>query len=454
VVTKTGARSHASQHAQGADAALYLLVAVVFFGLAVKGGVVSNVVAVLAGITILTMVVTGRLPARNEEGATRLETALAGAVLVFAVLGVTGYGSSIGPSSGLERLPGVVWAGLVVLLFMSRQRGGGRRRVVVLVALLTIAFTVLFGINAVESAREGYDVLFLHQEAADALAAGLNPYTDAVTFPNGAPTAEPGDQIVGYVYPPITAVAYAIGEWTFDDPRYTSLASWVGLLSLLSVWGVRQPTSHLPYLLLLLASLPGWPLVLRAAWTEPLSLLLLAGAAAVWRRGGASGFWLGIGLASKQYFAVAAPFLFFYRDRVWSRRALVAAIVTGLGVGVGILWGPEAFWSAAIEFHASTPPRLDSSNLVGLLGIFGLSWSPPVILPLAFGLGVAALASMRSRDVSSAFCALALALAASFFLSSQAFANYWFLVMGLCLLALATLGEESEGAQGALATAR
>ena len=433
--------------------ALYLLAAVVFFGLAIRGGVLSSVVAVMAGLATLTMVVTARVPAQNEDRAMRLETALAGSVLVFAVLGVAGHGSSAAPSSGLDRLPGVLWAGLVVVLFVSRQRGG-TRRAVVLVSVVTLAFSILFGINAIESAREGYDVLFLHQEAAEALAAGLNPYTDAVTFPNGAPTAEPGDQIVGYVYPPITAIAYAIGEWTFDDPRYTSLASWVGLLSLFSVWAVRRPRSHLPYLLLLLASLPGWPLVLRAAWTEPFSLLLLAAAAAVWPRGAVSGSWLGLGLASKQYFAVAAPFLFLYRDRVWSRRALLAAIVTVLGVGAGILWGPEAFWSAAVEFHTSTPPRLDSSNLVGLFGIFGLWWSPPVFLPLAVGLGVAALASMRSRDASSAFAALGLALAASFLLSSQAFANYWFLVMGLCLLSLATLADESETAQGALATAR
>ena len=53
---------------------------------------------------------------------------------------------------------------------------------------------------------------------------------------------------------------------------------------------------------------------------------------------------------------------------------------------------------------------------------------------------------------------LALALGGAFLVSSQAFANYWFVVMGLSLLALATQERSSEEsaapAQGALATAR
>lgn len=438
-MTQIGATPHTARQTQAESPTLFLLAAVVFFGLAVRGGVLSNVVAAVAGVVTLTMFVTGRIPARDKNRALRLETALAGSALLFAVLGVTGYGTCIGSSPGLlERLPGLIWAVLVIVLFVFRQMGDMRRAVVV-ISVSAVVFSTLFGIHNIESAPGGLDVLFLHKQAADALAAGENPYTDAVTVPNGAPTAEPGDLIVGYVYPPVTAVAYAIGEWTFDDPRYTSLASWVALLSLLSMWAMRNPSSGLPYLILLLASLPGWPLVLRGAFTEPFSLLLLAAAAAVWPRPGSSGSWLGLGFASKQYFAVAAPFLLFHRDRVWWRRALVAAAVTGLAVGVGVLWGPEAFWRAAVEFHASTPPRPDSSNLVGLLAIFGLSWDPPAVLPLAVGLVVAVLASRRSRDAPSGFSVLGLALAASFLLSSQAFANYWLMVMGLCLLSLANL---------------
>lgn len=444
-MTRTSETRRANRpEARGTDWALYLLAAVVFFGLAVRGGVLSNVVAVAAGLIVLIMVVAGVVPVRQPEWGRRLEVALAGSVLLFAALGVAGYsGSSIGPSSTLlERMPGAIWAVLVVVLFVSRRRGESRRMVAV-VSVSALVFSILFGINHVEAARGiGFDVLFLHQETADALAAGENPYTDAVTVLDGAPTAEPGDQIVGYVYPPITAVGYAFGEWTLDDPRYTSLVSWIGLLLLVSVWAMRRPASHLPYLVLLLAALPGWPLVLRAGWTEPFSLLLIAMAARVWPRPIASGTWVGLGLASKQYFAVVAPFLLLHRDRGWSRRAVVAATVTGLVVGIGIIWDPGAFWSAAVEFHASTPPRPDSSNLVGLLAILGISWDPPAALPFTVGLVVAALASTRSRDASSAFSALALALAASFFVSSQAFANYWLMVMGLCLLALAKLDPE------------
>lgn len=422
---------------------LLLLGAVIFFGLAVRGGVLANMLAVVAGVGALTMARIRRRRSRDSfvSSPASWEVVLLTAVVLFGALGVSGWsGPAIGPSSSLlERLPGAIWIVLGVTLYVMRDRVGPRRAVIAVCAL-TVAFTLVFGVTHLRSAEGvGLDVLFLHQEAAQAMSNGLNPYTDAVAVPNRAPTADPDAEIVGYVYPPVTGVGYSLGQWALGDPRYTSIASWVGVLAILGVWAVRSPMSHLAYLVILLAALPGWPLVLRAAWTEPLSLLLLAVSAAAWRREVRSGVWLGVALASKQYFLVAAPLLLPFGDRNRARRALAAVSVIVLTVGAALLWDAAAFWRAAVEFHATTPPRVDSSNLVGLLGWFGVVWNPPAILPIGVGLAVAALVSRRSRDVTDTFVALALALAASFLVSSQAFANYWLLVMGLCLLGLARL---------------
>jgi hypothetical protein len=141
-------------------------------------------------------------------------------------------------------------------------------------------------------------------------------------------------------------------------------------------------------------------------------------------------------LASKQYFAVTAPLLLLHRESGWVRRAMVAGAVIAATIGAVILWDAGAFWSAAVEFHTSTPPRPDGLNLVGLASLLGLSWNPPTFLALAAGLLVAIAAGRRSAHRAGFMLALGLTLAASFLFSSQAFANYWFLIAGLCGLAL------------------
>ena len=287
-------------------------------------------------------------------------------------------------------------------------------------------------------------------EAADALANGLNPYTEAVEVANGAPNAEPGDVITGYVYPPVTAIFYALGQWTLSDPRYTSLFAWILVLTLVGLTVVKERRLQNLYLMLLLAALPGWPLVLRAAWTEPLSLAFLAMAFFLWRRPVASGIGLGLALASKQYFVVSAPLALLHRDQGWRKRITLAAIVIAVTVGVALVWDTAAFWSSAIEFHTTTEARTDGSNIVGLLAAFNISWAPPTVVTLGAGLAAASIAGRVSRSRRSFVLAMGLTLAVSFLVSSQAFANYWFLIFGLGVLGLAAspIGQDSTNEPG------
>ena len=113
----------------------------------------------------------------------------------------------------------------------------------------------------------------------------------------------------------------------------------------------------------------------------------------------------------------------------------------GVTIGTALVIDFEAFWSAAVEFHTTTLPRSDSSNFVGLLSSLGIDWAPTTLVSLAVGLVVAFVFGRRSRTRSSFMFAVALTLAASFLVSSQAFANYWFLVTGLCVVSLARSNE-------------
>jgi hypothetical protein len=332
----------------------------------------------------------------------------------------------------------------IALYWLSRRVE--LRRLAIGATVLTLTLTSAVSLMHLDQAEGlGLDVHFLHIAAADAMAEGRNPYTDAVEVEDGSPDAEPGDTIVGYPYPPVTAIAYAIGFWIFSEPRITSLLAWLLVLALFGVHAYRNRSRRSLYLMLILASVPGWPLVLRASWTEPLTLSLLALAFFLWRKTPWSGTALGLGLASKQYLIVSAPVALLHRDQGWLRRLLIAITVVVVTIGAAMVLDFSAFWTAAVEFHTSTSPRFDSSNLIGLLAGFGFEWTPPRLLGLVVGLIAATLTGRLSRSATTYVVATALALASSFLVSTQAFANYWYLIFGLCVLGLTARSEARTG---------
>lgn len=422
------------------DAANTLLLGTALFGLAVRTNSPGAGLAALVATIAIGAAMWMTRPAKPQigDGWDTGERPLLLVALGFGVLTLIGWApSTIGPTTQvLERLPGGAWAGLAVIVLLTRHKPS-TRVLAVSFTVATLLITLLVGVAHLHQVDGvGLDVNLLHTAAADAIADGQNPYTDAVEVPNGSPTAEPGDTIVGYPYPPVTAISYAVGEWVFDDPRYTSLISWLVVLGLVGLHAIRRLDRTSLAVMLLLASVPGWPLVLRAGWSEPLSLLFMVAAFFTWKGLAGSGIFLGLGLASKQYFVVTAPVALLHRDQGWVRRLLVAVSVIVATVGVALVLDFEAFWSAAVEFHTSTPPRHDSSNLLGLLNAMGIAWSPPTILSLVVGLVAAVIVGRMSRTRRTFAVAVGFTLAVSFLVSSQAFANYWFLVFGLCVLGM------------------
>lgn len=436
-----------SEHAPSTRRDLLILFATVAFALSVRLGAAS-VLLVLIGSIFLFFAAFAHdrwhigMAARTGDTWSLRLTIL---VVLFGALSAAGWApSSIGPTSMvLERTPGVFWAGLALVAYVTRQKSNSALKAGLLV--VTVIATAVFGIAHLRAAEGvGIDVYFLHTAAADAIGSGLNPYSDAVQVPNGTPTAAAGDTIEGYLYPPVTAAAYSLGYWSFSDPRFTSLIGWATLLAVLGSLALRRRSTPGLLVMMLMASLPGWPLVLRAAWTEPLTLALIGLAFIAWKKPISSGSAAGLALASKQYFFVVAPVLMLHRDRKWIARLLTMVSIIGVTISAGLIWDPQAFWSATVEFHLSTPPRADSANFVGLASILGFDWDPPGFLALAVGITLAVLAGRASTTRQSFLIAMILTLTGSFLVGSQAFPNYWFLIAGLCGLALTDALTESE----------
>jgi hypothetical protein len=416
---------------------LLLFLATMLFGLSVRQGTLSGVAVVAATAALIACVHLIRRGAAPDPDPTVLDERLLAGVALFGLMGVIGWAPSfVGPTTvALERAPGCTFAVLALAAFVTRRSQSRGRHVALLAG--TLIATAVFGIAHISSARGiGFDVLLLHEGAAEALLNGDNPYTDAVTVPDGSPNAEPGDVITGYVYPPITALFYALGHWLTPDARYVGLVAWLIVIVVVGWVGAKRRSNRSLYTAMLLAAVPGLWLVLRAAWTEPLSLAFLSAGLSCWAFRAASGLGVGAMLASKQYFVVTAPVLLLHRDQGWLRRLMFAGLALLMTIGPFLIWDAAAFWESAIVFHTQTAPRFDGANVIGLLSLAGLEWAPPVWVPLGLGLMAGAWAGRDSTTRRRFVLAMAAALAASFLVSSQAFANYWFLVFGMCVFAL------------------
>ncbi len=93
-------------------------------------------------------------------------------------------------------------------------------------------------------------------------------------------------------------------------------------------------------------------------------------------------------------------------------------------------------------FHTASAARSDGSNALFAFSPLPIPAGLLVVPTLGAGLMVASVAGRFSKSRGSFVLAMGLSLAMSFLVSSQAFANYWFLIFGLGMLGLAASPTE------------
>jgi hypothetical protein len=353
-------------------------------------------------------------------------------VVVVAAIALGADLTRIPDATGIEL---AIWMGPPAAIAVVGLARHVRRRAIAPMASLVLVAAVVaaaLGLMADHAGTNvGVDVYLSHVAAADALADGENPYTDAVRYPNGSPFAEEGAVLEGYGYPPVALWAYAISTWLTGDPRWLNVTAWVVVVCAV-LWRVYRHRRDLviPFALVL-AVAPAWRLVVFTGWTEPLTIGLLVAAAFAWRRTAiGSGILLGLALASKQYMILLVPLLLLHRDRDQVRRVATAGVTALASLVPYAVADFGLFVDRLVTRPLSFGYRPDTQSLPGLLDRLGATPDIPVVVAVAAVVVVSWAVTRAPRGPDTFLIGTAVVMGV-FFLLSLGFANYWFFVSGV-----------------------
>lgn len=300
------------------------------------------------------------------------------------------------------------------------------------------------------------DVYVFQRDSAAALAQGHNPYS--ITFRDiyqgRSPWYGPGISVngvlqFGYPYMPASLLLTMPAHYFGVDTRYAQLGALILAAALLAY---ARPSLLSFAAAIMLLSMPRLFFVLEQSWTEPFVVLLLAATVfCALRLPWAMPVALGLFIASKQYVPAALVLvpliLLIQRDSSWAKWAYVAivVVVAALVTLPLALWDWSAFWKSAVTLQMNQPYRPDSLSLLAWYGYGNAQWRGPAWLAFAVLALTLALSLWRSRRGAGAFAAaVALCFFMFFAFNKQAFANYYFFVVGALFCAIAGMAGEVD----------
>jgi hypothetical protein len=397
-------------------------------GDALHAGYYSGVAltCVAAGFVVLAAIL-----ARGSRFAPPDRPVIAGALLVALVLAIVNptraylyqHGARL---SAIEALA-IATAGAAFLLTCLGDQW--RARAWWLVAAVAAAT----GIVTIALIRDPHiDVWSLLQQSSTGLLHGRDMYRQHWSDSTGLQAV--------YPYLPVTTVLLAPFRWIFGDVRVGLLVAI--LLTALIVRRHGGARSELVSTLLLVA--PGWVLLVNRSWTEPLLVLLLAGAVIAIRsdRGGLAVVALAAALACKQHVVFLLP-VFAVWPAFGLRRTVTAAALAILAVLPWVIAGPRDFWHDAVHANLVLGTRGNSLDLPALLLRHGDHvgfWFAAVFLVAAYAIVLARV----PRTPSGLALGCALVMWAFDLANRQTYFNHYQLPLGLIVVGLALAGDASE----------
>ena len=296
------------------------------------------------------------------------------------------------------------------------------------------------------------DVVTVQEAAIDAIAAGKSPY--GMTFRNiygsdtrfyGEGMAADGQVHFGFPYPPLALLFVAPAHWLFGDVRYAAVAALAGVGVLLASFGW---TRHAMLSATVLLTTPRILFEIEQGWTEPFVILMLVLVTAALRRGGRHAtIFAGLGMAMKQYLAVAlliVPVMGLRPARpAWRTVAIAIAVASAIALPF-VIWDAEGFMKSVVLLQFREPFRLDSLSFLVWMSRRGLH--PPTTAVTLAALTVATFAVRKTLPHCPAGFAAGMAIVsfAAFAFGKKAFCNYYVFVIGALMTAVAATATEEH----------
>jgi hypothetical protein len=289
------------------------------------------------------------------------------------------------------------------------------------------------------------DVWWFQQIGGAALMQGIDPY--AIRMPNiyapdvslYAPGMASGGQLdFGYPYMPLSLLLTVPALILLNDVRFAHLA--VVLIAAILIARMRPgPISRGAALLFLFT--PRSFYIIEHGWIDPQTVLGVALIAWVAiRRSAAMAPVAGLAMALKQYLALLLPvaLLLLPRSVNATRSASFVAIAVAVALVVTlplVIWDVGAFWHSAIELQVLQPFRTDA---LSYLAMFGADDPRFAIIGFAMLIPTGFVVWRYAPRTPAGFAAgTALIFLFFFAFNKQAFANYYYFVIGAMCCAIA-----------------
>jgi hypothetical protein len=415
---------HASGRPVGSGDAILLAMLAVVLALMLSAGSRNPAALLLLGIAAALLVASRSMVPSEPSRATWLASIGCCALSFFFNVDLFG---------GLEVLfAAVLVAGVVVALRWHFRVGTA------VVAVSSIAASVApwhWGVGL-------FDVYHLEMAAAVRLLHGGNPYS--ATIIDRVPIS-PGVDVIGpehLPYGPVVALGSLPGALV-GDLRVASVlwAIAAAAVVLLVARGGGLSTGSKRMLLLLTVASPLIPSMVVTAWPETLIVATFGLSIALHRR---HPVWMVVAIAACLLVKPTALVLFF-PFFVWSpswRLRILAGSLVALGVmlvfsiGVGV---PAIVFDTLIR-HIWQPPRYDGLTVGASVFVMGWGPMPSWVFPAVVVAACVVILRRRPRGTSDLCVAAAFLFLVSTAFASYAFFNFYYVVAGVLLLAVASVG--------------
>ena len=189
-------------------------------------------------------------------------------------------------------------------------------------------------------------------------------------------------------------------------------------------------------------------LILDQSWTEPLVVVLLAATVfGACRTPRIVPYTFGMLIAVKQYLVLAVPLSYGLARAagIDLRKLLVIAMAVAAVVTIPfVIWDPRAFFDSVVTLQFKQPFRADALTYPAwIVSQGGARWTAALsFVAAALALGLAL--RLVPRTPAGFASAVALVYFSFFAWNKQAFANYYFFVIGALCCAVATARVETD----------